>query len=121
METSDEIPLEDHRYFLARLHHLEMQHPAALLNLLERGTLTQHLREMTSRGMVAIAELTFNQSLPADQADELVMNQLIADPQEKSHLNDRTSRLKLRLLLARYEREMHDLPRTYLSQSETTE
>jgi hypothetical protein len=121
MDTRDEIPLEDHRYFRARLNHLETQHPAALLSHLERGTLTAHLREMTGRGMRARAELVFNQKMPADQADELVMNQLIADPQEQSRLNDPASRMKLRLLLERYKAALPGLPRTYQSQSETTE
>jgi hypothetical protein len=49
MDTSDEIPLEDHRYFRARLDHLESRHPAALLSHLEQGTLTEHLREVTGR------------------------------------------------------------------------
>lgn len=121
MDTSDEIPLEDHRYFRARLDHLETQHPAALLNYLEQRTLTKHLREITGRGMQAKAELVFHQNLSEDQADELVMDQVIADPQEQSHLNDPVSRTKLRLLLDRYKASLPDLPRTYLSQSETTE
>jgi len=70
MDTSDEIPLEDHRYFSARLDHLEQQNPASLLNHLANGTLTQHLREVAMRGMQAKAELVFNQKMPTDQADE---------------------------------------------------
>ena len=46
MDTNDEIPLEDHRYFRARLDHLETQNPAALLNHLEDETLTHHLRSV---------------------------------------------------------------------------
>ena len=84
MDTSDEIPLEDHRYFRARLDHLEMLHPMALLAFLEAGTLTLHLREVTGRGMQAKAELTFNQNVPEDQADELVMSQVVADPRNRA-------------------------------------
>jgi hypothetical protein len=94
MDTSDEIPLEDHRYFGARLDHLESRHPAALLSHLERGTLTEHLRDVTGRAMQAKAELVFNQKLPEDQADELVMKQVVADPQEMSRLRDPASRMK---------------------------
>ena len=121
MDTTDEIPLEDHRYYLARLDHLESRHPAALLNHLERGTLTQHLRDVTMRAMQAKAHLMFDQNMPEDQADEMVMNQVIADPQEHGQLNDPMDRLKLRLLLGPYKEALPDLPRTYLSQSETIE
>jgi len=99
MDTSDEIPLEDHRYFRARLDHLESRHPAALLSHLEQGTLTEHLRDVTGRAMHAKAELVFNQNLPEDQADELVMSQVVAEELESSRLEDPASRLKLRLLL----------------------
>ena len=44
MDTIDEIPVEDHRYFLARLGHLEHRHPAGLLGLMEQRKLTEHLR-----------------------------------------------------------------------------
>jgi hypothetical protein len=121
MELTDEIPLEDHRYFRARLDHLETTHPMALLALLEAGTLTSHLREVTGRGMQAKAELVINRNLPQDQADELVMNQVVADPQEQSRLNHPTNRKKLRTLLDRYKATLPNLPRTYLSQSEITE
>ena len=121
MDMNDEIPLEDHRYFQARLDHLHMQHPAALVAYLETGTLTSHLREMTGRAMQVKADLMFNRNLPEDQADELVMNQLIADPHERSRLSDPTSRRKLMTLLDRYKATLPHLPRTYLSQSETTE
>ena len=120
-DTRDEIPLEDHRYFRARLDHLESRNPAALLNHLEMGTLTQQLRESTARGMQAKANLVINHHLPEDQADELVMNQVVADPQERSFLNDPASRRKLRTLLDRYRAALPDLPRTYQSQSEITE
>ena len=121
MDTSDEIPLEDHRYFRARLNHLENQHPMALLNHLEQGTLTKHLREVTGRGMQAKANLVINQNVPEDQAEELVMNQIVADPQEQSRLDDPASRMILRWLLDRYQAAMSGLPRTYLSENETTE
>jgi hypothetical protein len=121
MDTSDEIPLEDHRYFRARLDHLESRYPVLLLSHLERGTLTEHLRDVTGRAMQAKAALVFNQNLPEDQADELVMNQLVADPEEQSELNDSAARLKLRLLLDPYKEAMPDLPRTYQSESETIE
>jgi hypothetical protein len=121
MDTSDEIPLEEHRYFCARLDHLEAQNPAALLNHLEMGTLTQHLREVTGRAMQAKANLVFNENMPADQADEMVMNQVVADPKERSSLDSSASRMKLRTLLDQYKAGLPDLPRTYQSQSETTE
>jgi hypothetical protein len=120
METSDEIPLEEHRYFRARLEHLERQHPAALLNHLEQGTLTEHLRNVTGRGMQAKAKLVVNHKMPEDQADEMVMSQVVADPAEKSYLDNPASRIKLRTLLERYKATLPDLPRTYQSQSETT-
>ena len=121
MDTSDEIPLEDHRYFLVRLDHLEAQNPAALLNHLEMGTLTQHLREVTGRAMQAKASLVFNENMPADQADEMVMSQVVADPKERSSLDSSASRMKLRTLLDQYKAALPDLPRTYQSESETTE
>ena len=121
MDTSDEIPLEDHRYFQARLEHLESQHPAALLSHLENGTLTEHLRDVTGRGMQAKANLVFNKKLPENQADEMVMNQVVADPQERSRLNDSASRMRLRSLLDQYKAALPTLPRTYQSESETTE
>jgi hypothetical protein len=121
MDTTDEIPLEDHRYFGARLDHLESQNPAMLLNHLEQGTLTQHLRDMTMRAMQVKANLVFNQNIPEYQADEMVMNQVVADPEEQSQLNDPTDRLRLRLLLDPYKEAMPDLPKTYQSESETIE
>jgi hypothetical protein len=121
MDTTDEIPLEDHRYFSARLDHLESQQPVVLLNHLEQGTLTQHLRDVTMRAMQAKANLVFNQNIPEDQADELVMNQVVADPKEHGQLNDPSDRLKLRLLLNPYRSEMPDLPRTYQSVNEIIE
>ena len=120
MDTTDGIPLEDHRYFAARLNHMESQHPVALLSHLERGTLTEHVRKVTSRAMQTRADLVFNQKLSEEQADELVMNQVVADPQEASRLVDPTSRAKLRQLLGQYRAELPTLPRTYLSESETT-
>ena len=121
MDTNDEIPLEDHRYFMARLDHLEQQNPAALLYHLAEGTLTTHLRELTARAMQAKAILVFKQKLPLDQADELIMNQMVADPQEQSQLYIPASRVKLRKLLEHYRRKLPDLPRTYPTESETTE
>jgi hypothetical protein len=121
MNTNDEIPLEDHRFFLARLDHLEQQNPAALLHHLESGTLTMHLREVIARAMQAKADLVINQKLPVDQADELVMNQIVADPRELSQLYIPTSRMKLRTLLERYRKTLSYLPRTYLSENEITE
>ena len=121
MDTSDEIPLEDHRYFQARLNHLENQNPVALLYYLEQATLTQHLREMTGQAMQARASLVFDRNTPEDQADELVMNQVVADPAEWSRLNDPASRMRLRTLLDRYKAALTSLPRTYQSQSEITE
>ncbi len=82
MDTSDEIPLEDHRYFQARLNHLETRHPAVLLNHLETGTLTEHLRELVLRALQTKADLVINKNIPEDQADELVMIQIVADPEE---------------------------------------
>jgi hypothetical protein len=120
-DTNDEIPLEDHRYFRARLDHLETQNPAALLNHLEKGTLTEHLREVAGRGMQTKANLVINHKVPEDQADELVMSQVVADPEEQSRLDNPISRMKLRTLLYRYEATLPDLPRTYQSGSETTE
>ena len=121
MDTSDEIPLEDHRYFRARLDHLEMSNPMALLAFLEAGTLTSHLREVTGRAMQAKAELVINRNLPEDHADELVMNQVVADPQEQSRLDNPMMRRKLRMLLEQYKARLPRLPRTYQSQSEITE
>lgn len=121
MDTSDEIPVEDHPYFRARLEHLERQHPEALLYYLEQGTLTEHLREMTVWAMQAKATLVFDRKMPQGQVDELVMNQVIADPAERSYLPDPVSQAKLRMLLYCYKAKMHDLPRTYQSQSEITE
>lgn len=121
MDTSDEIPVEDHRYFRARLDHLEVQDSAALLNHLEQGTLTRHLREVTGQAMQARASLVFERNMPEDQADELVLNQIVADPAERSRLHDPASRTKLRTLLDRYKAGMPSLPRTYQSQSEITE
>jgi hypothetical protein len=121
MDTSDEIPLEEHRYYLARLDHLESRNPATLLNLLESGTLTEHLRIVTGWAMQAKAKLVFNQNMPEDRADEMVMSQVVADPAEQSRLTNRTSRMKLRTLLDQYKAALPHLPRTYQSQSETTE
>ncbi|HVT90641.1 MAG TPA: hypothetical protein VHD56_17430 [Tepidisphaeraceae bacterium] len=121
MDTSDEIPLEDHRYFRARLDHLETRNPAALLNHLEQETLTKNLRNVTGRAMQTQADLVINKNMPVDQADELVMNQIVADPAEQSRLDDPASRIKLRTLLDRYKATLSDLPRTYQSESETTE
>ena len=121
MDTRDEIPVEDHRYFQARLDHLERQHQAALLNHLERGTLTEHLREVAGQGMQARAKLVFDRNIPEDQADELVMNTVVADPMERSRLRDKVKRAKLRILLNCYKATLPNLPRTYQSQNETTE
>lgn len=120
-DTRDEIPLEGHRYFRARLDHLETRNPAALLNHLEKGTLTDHLREVTLRAMHAKGNLVINHNLPEDQADEMVMNQFVADPEEQSRLDIPASRRELRMLLDRYKATLPDLPRTYQSQSETIE
>jgi hypothetical protein len=56
-----------------------------------------------------------------DQADEMVMNQVVADPEEQSRLDSPASRRKLRMLLDQYKAALPDLPRTYQSQSETIE
>lgn len=121
MDTTDEIPLEDHRFFVTRLDHLESRHPAALLSHLEQGTLTEHLRAVTGRAMQTKADLVFNQKLSEEQADEIVMNQVVADPQEQSEVHDKMDRLKLRLLLDPYKKSLPDLPRTYQSENETIE
>ncbi len=60
MDTTDEIPLEDHRYFRGRLDHLESRHPAILLHHLEDGTLTEHLRDVTGRAMHALGNLVID-------------------------------------------------------------
>lgn len=121
VDTSDEIPLEEHRYFRARLHHLEAQHPVALLHHLETGTLTEHLRQVAGRAMQAKAKLVMNHKMPEDRADDLVMSQVVGDPKEQSRLDYPDSRMKLKGLLDRYKAALPDLPRTYQSQSETTE
>ena len=51
MDSFDEIPLEDHHFFAARLAYLETHQPKTLLDLLENDSLTSHLRERTSRAM----------------------------------------------------------------------
>lgn len=121
METTDEIAIEDHPYFLARLNHLECLHPAALLNHLEVGTLTQHLRDVTAQAMEAKANLVFNQKAPEDQADEMVMNQIVADQKESSRIDDPRSEATLQKLLNHYRQKLPSLPRTYLSENEITE
>jgi len=121
MDTTDEIAVEGHPYFQARLNHLESLHPVALLQHLEQGTLTQHLREITLRGMQAKAKLVCEENLPEDQANELVMHQIVADPAEESWLRDKRKRMKLRLLMDSYRMTLASLPRTYQSQSEITE
>jgi hypothetical protein len=122
MDTHDEIPLEDHRYFRARLDHLETRQPAVVLNHLENGRLTEHLREVVMRAMRAKGNLVIEQKVPEDQADELVMRQIVADPQEPlSLLSDPASRNKLRSLLTAYRTGLPHLHRTYLSKNETTE
>ncbi|HET7057995.1 MAG TPA: hypothetical protein VFI05_04640 [Nitrospiraceae bacterium] len=120
MDTRDEVPLEDHRYFWARLEHLEHRHPAGLLSLMEQRKLTEHLRGVTRRAMLALAALVY-QNLSFEQADEMVMNQIVADPLERSRLNDSFSRRKLRHLLNRYKDAIPKFTRTYLSENETTE
>jgi hypothetical protein len=121
MDTNDEIPLEEHRYFWARLYHLEHRHPTALLLLMDQRKLTEHLRAVTRRAMRQFGELVVARDLPPDLADELVMNQIVADPTERSQLHDSFSRRKLRHLLNRYKDAIPKFTRTYLSQSETTE
>lgn len=121
MDTIDEIPLEEHRYFWARLEHLEHRNPAALLNLMEQRKLTEHLRSVTKRALRQFGELLLTKNLIPGEADELVMNQIIADPMERSQLHDSFSRRKLRHLLNRYKDAIPKFPRTYLSESETTE
>jgi hypothetical protein len=122
MDTNDEIPLEDHRYFRARLDHLESRHPAVLLSHLERGALTEHLRDVTGRAMQAKGNLVINENMPEDQADEMVMHKVVADPEEPlSLLQDQARQNKLRSLMAAYRLAMPHLPRTYQSQSEITE
>jgi hypothetical protein len=121
MDTSDEIPLEHHRFFEARLDHLENCNPALLLSLLEEGTLTKHLRAVTARAMQTLGELVIHQNMPVDAANEMVMNQVVADPDERSRLTEASSHEKLQSLLERYRKVMPDLPRTYQSESETIE
>jgi len=122
MDTSDEIPLEDHRYFQARLSHLEQRQPVMLLVLLERRELTGHLRSVVMRAMNTLGDFVINQGLPLNQADELVMKQIVADPHEKpAFLKDRINREKLRTLLRDYRATLPSLPRTYLSQQQITE
>ena len=121
MNTMDEISLEEHRYFHARLSHLESRDPAALLNHLNNGTLTAHLRRVTSQAIRMLGDLVMNKNLPQDQADELVMNQIVADPKETSRLANPQKRATLARMLVRYQSELPLLPRTYLSQSETIE
>jgi len=122
MDTTDEIPLEDHRYFRARLDHLENRSPATLLRYLETGTLTEHLREITGWAMQTRADLVIHQNRPADEADEMVMHQIVADPQESLNLlNDPANRNRLRSLLTAYRLAIPHLPRSYQSQNETTE
>lgn len=121
MDTFDEIPLEDHRFFRARLAHLESHQPKMLLDHLEKGTLTSHLRNRTSQAIKALGELVLNKQIPPDQAEELVMNQIVADPQEPvERLSDLASRRTLHLLLREYRKVMSMLPRTYQSQIEIT-
>lgn len=121
MDTTDEIPLEDHRYFRARLDHLVNRQPATLLCYLERGMLTVHLRDVTGRAIQAMGNLVINHHLSADQADEMVMQQIVADPQEPLNLlSDQASRTHFRALLLVYKTALPALPRTYLSQNETT-
>jgi hypothetical protein len=121
MDTSDEIPLEDHRYFYARLEHLESRNPATLLTLLESERLTEHLRVVTGWAIQAKANLVVTQNMPEDQADELVMSRVVADPEEQSRLDNPASRIKLRTHLERYKAALPGLPRTYRSQSEIIE
>jgi hypothetical protein len=116
MDTTDEIPLEDHRYFRARLDHLETQHPIALLSYLLRGTLTEHLRDLTIMALRTRAEMVIHQNIPENQADEMVLHQLVADPQEQSHLPDPASRRTLQVLLNRFKATLSSLPRTYQSE-----
>lgn len=121
MDMRDEVPLEDHRFFWARLEHLERRHPVALLTYMEKRKLTQHLRETTTRAMQALSELVINRHMPLDRAEELVMHQIVADPMERSRLPDSCSRKKMRYLLTRYKAAIPNFTRTYLSQNETTE
>ena len=122
MDTSDEIPVEEHRYFQARLDHLESRHPALLLNHLAEGTLTNHLRQVTMRAMQAKGSLVVYQNLPENQAEELVMEAIVTDPAEPfTPLRNGTERMEFWRLLADYKEQMPNLPRTYLSQSETME
>ncbi len=103
MDTTDEIPLEDHRYFRARLEYLESRHPAVLLHHLQSGTLTEHLRDITGWAMQTKADLVISQKLPMDQADEIVTHQIVADPLAPlSLLSEPTSRHRLRGLLLVY-------------------
>ena len=121
MDTADEIPVEDHHYFRARLTHLENRQPVILLHHLENGTLTEHLRDVTSRAMQTMGNLVINHNLPVDQADEMVMHEIVANSQEPLRLlNDQASRIRLRSLLLVYKTALPALPRTYLSQNETT-
>jgi hypothetical protein len=121
MDTTDEIPLEDHRYFWARLDHLERQHPVALLHHLENLTLTMHLREWTTLAMKTKARLVIEGKLTVSLADEWVMNQIVADPWECSQLYIPASRMRLRKLLELYRNTLPNLPRTYQSENEITE
>ena len=122
MDSFDEIPLEDHHFFAARLAYLETHQPKTLLDHLENDSLTCHLREQTNRAMNALGELALRKQIPLDQAEELVMSQIVADAQAPVEpMNDPQARRKLQSLLQKYREAMPNLPRTYQSQLETTE
>jgi len=117
MDGNEGVPLEEHRYFWARLEHLEHRHPAGLLSLMEQRKLTDHLREVTRRALGALAELV-RQGMSFEQADEIVMSQILADPRDRSRLNDSFKRRKLRHLLNRYKDAVPNFTRTYVKESE---
>ena len=121
MDTNDEIAVEDHRFFRERLNHLQYRHPAMLLALLEERQLTLHLREVTAWAMRTLGELTMNQGLATNQAEELVLRLIVADPSEQSKVRDPVNRQRLRRLIRRYQESLPRLTRTYLSQNEITE
>ena len=122
MDTFDEIPLEDHRFFATRLAYLETHQPKTLLDLLENGSLTAHLRETTSRAMKALGESMLNNQIPADQAEEIVMSQIVTEPREAAErLSNPQSRRKLHRLIREYRKGIQNLPRTYQSHLETIE
>jgi hypothetical protein len=79
--------LKAHPYYRARLDHLESQNPRALLTHLENGTLSNHLLETADRAVQTEGNLVAKEKMEPESARELVMNQVVADPEEESNLN----------------------------------